>query len=116
MSLPSSETIEAILKRLIILAILALPIASFAANQAVLTWTYDLVAWPGTFDVYQAEQGQPKVKTLSGLSGLTTTVGTGLVTGKTYCWQIKAVVAGVESDLSNEACKTFPPSPALTVK
>lgn len=102
-------------KLLLVLAFITSPV--FAANQATLTWGYDMVAFPtATFNVYQAEKGQPKVKTQSGVSELTASVTTGLVTGKTYCWQVTAVVGTEESSVSNEACKTFPSSPtALTV-
>ena len=106
------------MRALIIAAGLALAsLAAHAANQAVLSWTYDTAAWPGaTFNVYQAEKGQAKTQAMTGLSSLTATVNTGLVTGKTYCWEVTAVVGGSESDHSAEACKTFPPAPALTVK
>lgn len=107
------------MKKIIISMALALPLLANAANQAVLTWSYDLVAFPtATFNLYQYEKGQPKPTTpsVSGVSALTTTVSSGLSTGKTYCWVATAVVGGSESPDSNEACKTFPAAPSLTVK
>lgn len=106
------------MRALLIAASLALAsLSAHAANQAVLTWTYDLVAWPSaTFNVYQGEKGQPKTQAQTGVAALTTTISTGLATGKTYCWDVTAVVGGFETDHSAEACKPFPPSPTLTVK
>lgn len=60
-----------------------------------------------TYNVYQGTKGnlaKPKVGTITTTS---TTISTGLVPGET-CWQITAIANGIESALSNEACKTFP--------
>jgi hypothetical protein len=91
-----------------------------AANQAVLTWDYDMVAYPtATFNVYQC-QGAPgcaKTQVASGITAKTATLTTGFADGKRYCFEVTAVVGSDESGRSNEACKTFPQAPAtLTVK
>jgi fibronectin type 3 domain-containing protein len=43
------------------------------------------------------------------------TINTGLSVGATYCYQVTAyITSGVESALSNEACKSFlPPAPVV---
>lgn len=88
-----------------------------AANQAVLTWDYDVVTFPTvTFNVYGAEKGQPKAVVATTAAGAkTATLTSGLVTGKAYCWQLTAVVDGSESAMSNEACKTFPAPPTALI-
>jgi hypothetical protein len=103
------------MKRLLLIALL-FPTLSFAANQAVLTWGYDMVAFPtATFNVYRGLKGQAKVLSATGVTALTATDSTGLATGSTYCWEVTAVVGGTESAPSNEACKTFPASPSSLI-
>lgn len=103
---------------LFVLALALFSMAATAANQALLTWnsptTYadgTPITTPLTYNVYQAPQGQPKVKTATGLTVSTATVATGLLSNRTYCWQVSAQDGATEGALSNEACKTFPPSP-----
>ena len=105
-------------RRLLPLLLCLFAASVFAANQATLTWTYDTVTWPTvTFNVYQGPQGQPKAKVLTGVTPLTATINTGLISGSAYCWEVTAVVGSSETGPSNEACKTFPPNPSsLTVK
>lgn len=69
-----------------------------------------------TYNVYQGVKGstnKPKVATITGTA---TTINTGLQPGET-CWQVTAVANGVESAMSNEACKTFawPAIEAVTI-
>lgn len=59
-----------------------------------------------SYSVYQGAKGsttKPKVATITSTA---TTISTGLAPGET-CWQVTAIANGVESALSNEACKTF---------
>ena len=59
-----------------------------------------------TYGVYQGAKGstsKPKVATITSTA---TTISTGLQPGET-CWQVSAIANGVESALSNEACKNF---------
>jgi hypothetical protein len=105
---------------LIALCLLVPAIAANAqsANQAVLTWTApaNYVNADGTvgapivgtpsYNVYQGAQGATKSKV--GSASAVTYTATGLTQGTTVCWQVSAVLAGQESALSNEACKTFP--------
>lgn len=99
-------------------------------NQAVLSWTAPTtytdgtpVTDPITYTVYQGLQGETKVK-VGSTAAVTYSVGTGLLTGKTYCWAVTAAVTAdptKESTPSAEACKSFPfatpAAPAgLTVK
>lgn len=64
---------------------------------------------PGTvisYLVYQGAKGAEKVQVAT-ISETSATISTGLAGGVEYCWQISAVVNGVESALSNEGCKAF---------
>ena len=90
------------------------PLAALAANTATLDWGYtsnDPANDNPTFTVYQGLQGQAKAA-----AGTTTaktfSVSTGMSSGKTYCWVVTASVGANESLPSNEACKTFPATPA----
>jgi len=99
-----------------------------AANTAILTWGAPTayadgtpVTVPLTYNLYQGLQGATKIKVVTAITGLTTTVSTGLLSKSTYCWQVSASDATMEGALSNEACKTFPASApaaptALTVR
>jgi hypothetical protein len=60
-----------------------------------------------TYRVYQGEKGQPKTAVAT-IGDSPATITTGLQAGKEYCWQITAIANGVESDRSNEGCKSFP--------
>jgi hypothetical protein len=69
-----------------------------------------------TYNLFQGARGdanKPKVATFSGTS---TSVNSGLQPGET-CWQVSVVANGVESALSNEACKSFafPATEAVTI-
>lgn len=77
---------------------------------------------PGTeisYRLYQGEQGEDK-QHVATLSTTATTVQTGLQPGKTYCWEVTAVINEQESARSNEGCKTFdhlvPESVTITVE
>lgn len=58
-----------------------------------------------TYKLFQGAKGGEKTH-VADIDGSPVTVDTGLQPGET-CWQVSAVANGVESDLSNEACKTF---------
>ena len=102
-----------------ILALLLLTAAATnaaAVNQAVLAWTAPTTYEDGTpigpgltFNVYQGLQGQAKTKGAN-VSATTVTINTGLLSGKTYCWNVTSALNSLESVPSNEACKTFPVS------
>jgi len=67
-----------------------------------------------TYKVLQGARGatKPQVGTITATA---TTINTGLPAGET-CWQIITVANGVDSALSNEACKAFPfPTEAVTI-
>jgi hypothetical protein len=108
---------------LVLLSSFAVAQNAVAANQAVISFTAPTTYTDGTpitavlsYGVYQALQGQPKVKVATVLT-TTSTITTGLLSGKTYCWQVTAIDGAQESAMSNEACKTFaPPIPnAVTI-
>lgn len=94
-----------------------------APNQAVLSWVAPTMHTDGTpiggtetvtYTVYQGLQGQPKVKGPTGIAGLTVTINSGLLSNRTYCWDVTATSSdapSLESAHSSEACKTFPASP-----
>jgi hypothetical protein len=103
--------------RLFTLALACLASTSYAqaANQAILTWTAPTTYSDGTplpasglgFKVYRGLQGATKTVIASPTS-TTYTDTTGLASGTTVCYQVSATLAGQESALSTEACKTFP--------
>src|SRR5690606_22591527 len=59
-----------------------------------------------TYKLYQGSRGSEKAR-VADLDAAPVIVDTGLKPGETG-WQVSAVANGVESDVSNEACKTFP--------
>ena len=90
--------------------------SAFAANQAVISFsaptTYSdgtPITLPLSYGVWQGLQGATKTKVAT-VTTTTATVTTGLLSGKTYCWQVDASDGAQTSALSNEACKTFPPA------
>ncbi len=86
------------------------------AGTAMLTWVAPTQNTDGSaivgaihYRVYKGTQGQViKPQIASGLTALTYTV-TG-INGGTACFNVTAVVAGIVSAPSNEACKTFVPN------
>ena len=113
------------MKKIIAIALLALASAPvFAANQATIKFNAPTKYEDGstiatgttiTYNLYQGLKGAAKTKVGTVVSG--STVTTGLQSGSDYCWQVTAVINGMESDKSNEACKAFPfPTPqAVTI-
>jgi hypothetical protein len=100
----------------VLIAFFSLPIFA-AAPSAVLTWTAPTLNTDGTtitgaitYSVYKGATGAETFFT----AGITTTATTLAGTpGTTQCFQVTAVVNGVESAKSNEVCKSFPnPVPA----
>lgn len=94
---------------------LAAPVeAQTSARTAMITFTRPTQYTDGTaiaegtevtYHVYQGARGtdKPRVATITATA---TTINTGLQPGET-CWQVTAIANGVESAMSNEACKTF---------
>ena len=90
-----------------------------APPSATLTWTAPTAYTDGTaiasgvvitYNLYQGPSGQEAATAVStGITGLTTTITTGLVAGTTTCWQVTANANGQESAKTNEVCKTFAP-------
>lgn len=72
-----------------------------------------------TYNIYQGASGA-EVSAQTGVSATSVTITTGLSAGSTVCWQVTAVVGGVESSRTTEVCETFPAQPNpptnLTVK
>jgi fibronectin type 3 domain-containing protein len=102
--------------RLFTLALMCVAATSHAqaANQAVLTWTAPTTYSDGTplpasglaYKVYRGLSGA--TKTVIASPTTTTYTDTGQAQGTTVCYQVSATLAGQESALSTEACKTFP--------
>lgn len=69
-----------------------------------------------TYKVYQGARGSTSKTQVATITATATTINTGLQPGET-CWQVSAVANGVESALSNEACKMFayPATEAVTI-
>lgn len=59
-----------------------------------------------TYRLYQGARGAEKQR-VAEFTGTSTSVNSGLKPGET-CWQVSAVANGIESERSNEGCKTFP--------
>jgi hypothetical protein len=102
--------------KLIAIALLFVALPAIAQTPRTATITFDapttytdgsLIESPISYFVYQGARGatKPQVATITGTS---TTITTGLQAGQEYCWEVTAVVNGVESARSNEACKSFP--------
>jgi hypothetical protein len=67
-----------------------------------------------TYNVYQGAKGSTSKAKVATITATATTINSGLLPGET-CWQVSVVANGVESALSNEACKTFAWPAAETV-
>lgn len=64
-----------------------------------------------SYRVYQGARGGTKTQ-VGTITGTSTTISSGLLAGREYCWEVTSVINGVESARSNEACKSFPfPTP-----
>lgn len=91
-----------------------------AYNVANLSWTavtvYDdfaVIVDPVTYNVYAGRQGAAKTRVATGLT-TTTTTRTAIPLG-VWCWNVTAVVNGVESAASADVCKEVKqPIPAST--
>lgn len=113
---------RAFLLLLVLLGFAGMAFAQPAPNTATITFAAPTARVDGTpisgaltYKVYQGISGQAKAA-VGTISATTSTITTGLLGGTTYCWQVSALEGGTnESALSNEACKTFPPSPPQTV-
>lgn len=115
------------MKNLILIILIALPFAVVAqtTRTATVTFTRPTAYVDGTpiatgttvtYNVYQGARGSTSKARVATITATATTINTGLQPGET-CWQISAVANGVESALSNEACKTFawPATEAVTI-
>jgi hypothetical protein len=116
------------MKRILILAALALPLAAVAqpVNTATITFSAPTQRVDGTpiegalsYKLYQGPKGAPKA-VVSTITTTSATVTTGLLSGREYCWQVAAFetvasTAGPDSELSNEGCKRFPLAPPAPV-
>lgn len=98
------------------LALACAPVLAQSANTATISFTRPTTyadgspldaATPVTYNLYQGLQGQPKTKVAT-ISTTASTVTTGLLGGKTYCWTVSAVANSLEGAQSVEGCKTFP--------
>lgn len=104
-------------------SLLAGPAAAQAANTATITFTAPTALADGSaipvgsvlsYNVYQGEKGAAKTKVAT-ISASPGSVTTGLSTGKAYCFQLSAVLNGLEGAQSNEACKSFVPPGIFTI-
>jgi hypothetical protein len=113
-------------KRLILAALLlaAFPAIAQTPRTATISFVRPAEYVDGTpiastvavsYKVFQGARGA--TKTLVGtITATDTTITSGLQPGET-CWQVSVVANGVESALSNEACKAFefPATEAVTI-
>jgi len=106
---------------LALLSSLAVAQNAAAANQAVISFSAPTTYTDGTpitaalsYGVWQGLSGAVKTKVAT-ITTTTSTITTGLLSGKTYCWQVDASDGAQTSALSNEACKTFAPPVPSTV-
>jgi hypothetical protein len=113
------------MKKLLLALLLVSSLASAqTANTAVLSFTRPTTYSDGTtfptgtnvsYGIYQALQGvtpKPRMSVISSTANsvVAPTINTGLLSGKTYCWNVTTIVGTDESGMSNEACKTFAPA------
>jgi hypothetical protein len=70
-----------------------------------------------SYRVYQGAKGSTSKALVGTITSTSTTINSGLQAGQEYCWQVTAVINGVESAQSNEGCKSFAfPTPnAVTI-
>jgi hypothetical protein len=107
------------------LALLFVPafaaLAQTTSPTAVVTWAAPIAYTSGTlfpagtvvtYNLYQGTQvgtATPSlIKVQVGLTAPTATVTTGLTPGTTQCFAATALVAGIESAQSNQACAAIP--------
>jgi hypothetical protein len=95
-----------------------------AAPQATLTWTAPTTYTDGssipstvvvTYNVYQGPSATTLVKVASGVTTLTSSITTGLISGQTYFWAVTAVANGLEGAKSNVGTKVFAAVPPNAV-
>ena len=97
-----------------------------APLSSVLSWTAPTTFTNGspitgtiTYNIYQGASGA-EASVQTGVATTSVTITTGLSAGSTVCFQVTAVVGGVESSRTTEVCETFPAQPNpptnLTVK
>ncbi len=60
-----------------------------------------------SYGIFQGKKGEPKVRVAT-VTDTTATISTGLVPGVEYCFTATAIIAGVGSAQSAEACKLTP--------
>jgi len=106
---------------LILLLAASVALAQAASPTASLSWTAPTAytsgaAFPSgtaiTYNLYQGTQVGTAVPSLlkvqSGLTAASATVTVGLTPGTTQCFAVTALVAGIESSQSNQACTAIP--------
>ena len=100
-------------KTFVLLAILG--VAWFQSLWAASTHGIKLTwheSTPGTsYIIYRGPSGHEVAYATTGI-GVTTYNDTNGVAGTTYCFLVKAVLNGIESEDSNQACAIFPKVPA----
>jgi hypothetical protein len=113
-------------KRLILAALLlaAFPALAQTARTATISFARPTAYVDGTslgssvavsYRVYQGVKGSTSKSLVGTVTSTSTSVTSGIPPGET-CWQVGVVANGVESALSNEACKTFAfPSPETVI-
>lgn len=108
---------------LLALTLLAASALAQSANTATITFSPPTTLADGTalpagsalsYNVYQGEKGAAKVKVAT-ISASPGSIASGLSTGKAYCFELTAVLSGLESVHTNEACKSFIPPGVFTI-
>jgi hypothetical protein len=105
------------MKRIVVLLVLALTLCARGAwcqHSVEITWTasLDAVLNPSlTYNVYRASACPGSFTRLNAapVTG-TVYVDTAVATGAAYCYQVTAVLAGIESVPSNQALAALPPA------
>lgn len=97
-------------------AIFTVPAFAQTTRTATITFTRPATYTDGStiptgtaisYEVLQGAKGSTTKPIVATITNVSTTISTGLQPGET-CWQVVAVINGVKSAVSNEACKTFP--------
>lgn len=118
------------MKRLPLLFALVAPVALSAQwDQVQLDWSSPTKFVDGSlipsgstisYNLYAARKGETKTVIVSGIKD-TGMLRTGIPVGE-WCWQLTAVIGGVESDRSPEVCKRIaqpvlkPQPPVLSIR
>jgi hypothetical protein len=83
------------------------PTVSLTWSAVTLSTTGSTLTGPVTYNVYQGGTPASLAKIATGITSLSDTIATGILSGQTYYWTVSAVSGGVEGAQSNAGSKSF---------